>query len=290
MKLDYNKVISQKLDIYEKDEYKKLKEKKRREDKKNLGRPEWVYYLWYLHLKLCLEIEEKKIPIQIRKKYRSGVHNQRQVTHICKLKINRSLYKGIDWDELKILPWNQWKKRFLTVFLDGDIQKIEHGDEWKCEPQYLYLEVDLRNTETVLVNQLKKILRSEKRKKLPSKLGIQGSPNYHSTILGYNLIVGMIEGNGWKKVVEEDNLGRVEYLMSENNYEVLDQFLRDLMNDPNDMDSFGKFEGFCFSHLNRYILDTQRVLYNVSQGRFFDKTDIPKDKWKDSWSKKTYLW
>ena len=88
MKLDYNKVISQKLDIYDEDEYKKLKEKKRRDDKKNLGRSEWVYYLWYLNLKLCLEMEEKEIPICLRKKYRSGVRQQRKVTHIHKLKIS----------------------------------------------------------------------------------------------------------------------------------------------------------------------------------------------------------
>ena len=117
MKLDYNKFITQKLDIYDEDEYKKLNEKSRREDKKSLGRAEWVYYLWYLHLRLCHEMEEKKIPLQIRKKYRSGVHNQRQVSHICRLKINRSLYKGIDWDELKSLTWNQWKKRYLNVFM-----------------------------------------------------------------------------------------------------------------------------------------------------------------------------
>ena len=61
MKLDYNKVISQKMDDYDEDEYKKLKEDKRREDRRIYGRPEWVYYLWYLHLKLCLEMEEKKI-------------------------------------------------------------------------------------------------------------------------------------------------------------------------------------------------------------------------------------
>ena len=42
--------------------------------------------------------------------------------------------------------------------MDGDIKKIEHGDEWKCEPQFLYLEVDMRNTESLLVDKLKNIL------------------------------------------------------------------------------------------------------------------------------------
>ena len=52
----------------------------------------------------------------------------------------------------------------------------------------------------------------------------------------------------------------------------------------------GEFEGFCFFNLHRYILDTQRVLYNVSQGRFFDRTEIPKGKWKDKWSPKSFTW
>ena len=39
-----------------------------------------------------------------------------------------------------------------------------------------------------------------------------------------------------------------------------------------------------------YILDTQRVLYNVSQGIFYDKTEIPKGMWKGKWSPKLYTW
>jgi len=172
---------------------------------------------------------------------------------------------GIDWEDLKTLSWNQWKKRYLNVFMTGGTREIKHGDEWKCEPQVLYLEMDIRNTETVLVNQVREILRGRKTKNLPSKMGVQGKPNYHPSIIGYNLIVGMIQGKNWEKLVE-DNLTRIE-IVSKN-----------------------EFEGFCFSNLHRYILDTQRVLYNVSQGRFFDKTEIPKGKWKSKWSPKLYTW
>ena len=291
MKLDYNKVISQKLDDYDEDEYKKLKEKKRRDDKKTLGRPEWVYYLWYLHLKLCLEMEEKKIPLQRRRKYRSGVQVQRKVSHIHRLKINRKVYEGIDWDDLKNLPWSQWKKRYLDVFMSGDIRKIQHGDEWKCEPQYLYLEVDLRNTETVLVNQMKKILRGENRKNLPSRLGIQGRPHYHTLVLGYNMIVGMIEGEDWfKTVTRDENIGRMKELLDkevvkENLWETIIQGIR-----KGDMSQEVELEKFCYNNLHRYILRTQRVLYNVSQGRFYDDIDIPKEKWKEKWSPKSFTW
>ena len=154
MKLDYNKVITQKLDIYDEDEYKKIKEKKISQDKKTLGRSEWVYYLWYLNLKLCLEMEEKEIPIRLRKKYswiaqpKEGrfirrwskgqkrrqvahgiqkVEEQRKITHIHKLKINRKLYEGIDWEDLKTLSWNQWKKRYLNVFMTGGTREIRHS-------------------------------------------------------------------------------------------------------------------------------------------------------------------
>ena len=313
MKLDYNKVISQKLDIYDEDEYKKLKEKKINQDKKNLGRSEWVYYLWYLNLKLCLEMEEKGIPIRLRKKYswiaqpeegrfkrkwtkkqweRQVAHGiqkvaeQRKVINIHKLKINRKLYEGIDWEDLKTLSWNQWKKRYLNVFMTGGTREIRHGDEWKCEPQFLYLEMDIRNTETVLLNQLKKILKRRKTKNLPSKMGVQGKPNYHPSIIGYNLIVGMIQGKNWEKLVD-DNLTRIELVSSKDTYEDLDVFMRGFM--KKDYTFKNEFEGFCFSNLHRYILDTQRVLYNVSQGRFYDKTEI-KGKWKSKWSPKLYTW
>ena len=178
------------------------------------------------------------------------------------------------------------KKRCLNIFMTGGTREIKHGDEWKCEPQFLYLEMDIRNTETVLLNQLKKILKGRKTKNLPSKMGVQGKPNYHSSIIGYNLIVGMIQGKNWEKLVE-DNLTRIE-IVSKDNYEELDTFLRGFM--KKDYTFKNEFEGFCFSNLHRYILDTQRVLYNVSQGRFYDKTEIPKGKWKGKWSPKLYTW
>ena len=287
MKLDYNKVIPLKRDPYQEKEYRFLKEQKRRQDKEILGRSEWVYYLWYLNLKLCLEMEEKEIPIRLRKKYSYvKIKVQRKITHIHNLKINRKLYEGIDWEDLKTLSWNQWKKRYLNVFMTGGTREIRHGDEWKCEPQFLYLEMDIRNTETVLLNQLKKILKRRKTKNLPSKMGVQGKPNYHSSIIGYNLIVGMIQGKNWEKLVD-DNLTRIELVSSKDTYEDLDVFMRGFM--KKDYTFKNEFEGFCFSNLHRYILDTQRVLYNVSQGRFYDKTEI-KGKWKSKWSPKLYTW
>ena len=68
--------------------------------------------------------------------------------------------------------------------------------------------------------------------------------------------------------------------------------LKSYLKDFNDgeMSELDQFEGFCFKNFNRYILDTQKVLYNVSQGRFFDKTQIPEGKWKTKWSHKLYNW
>ena len=285
--LGFNKIVTWKSDIYDDKEYKKRKGEKIREDKKILGRSEWVYFLWYLHLKLCLEMEEKGIHLQLRNKYRSGVKEQRKVNRVCKLRINRKVYEGIDWKDLKTLSWRKWKKKYINIFMTGETKEVGHGDELKCEPQNLYLEMDLRNTETVLVNQLKKILRSLNRKNLPSSKGVMGKPNYHSSILGYNFIVGMIHGEDWEKIVG-DNLYRMDGLMSGDNYEIMEEFLRNFM--EGDYSFKGEFEGFCYSNLHRYILDTQRVLYNVSQGRFYDKTEIPKGKWKGKWSPKLYTW
>ena len=174
--------------------------------------------------------------------------------------------------------------------MSGGAREIRHG-EWKCEPHFMYLEVDLRNTETVLVNQMKKILRGENRKNLPSRLGIQGRPHYHTLVLGYNMIVGMIEGEDWfKTVTRDENFGRMEELLGkevvkENLWETIIQGIR-----KGDTSQEVELEKFCYNNLHRYILRTQRVLYNVSQGRFYDDTDIPKEKWKDKWSSRTFTW
>ena len=237
------------------------------------------------------------------------VADQRKVINIHKLKINRILYEGIDWEDLRTLTWSQWKKKYLNVFMSGEMKKITHGDEWKCEPQFLYLEMDIRNNDTILVNQLKKVLKSEKRKNLPPKMGVQGVPHYHPTILGYNLIVSMIEGKDWVDTLMQDEiLGRLEILYPKKTVTVKgnihDSSVEDERDFMEELESYLKlfmkgkindkfkngFEGFCLTNLNRYILDTQRVLYNVSQGRFFDKSQIPTGKWKSKWSPKLYTW
>ena len=69
---------------------------------------------------------------------------------------------------------------------------------------------------------------------------------------------------------------------------------------PEEVKTFGfnnlynELTGLYYSLLNRYLLDTQRVLFNVSQGRFLDKTDIPENRWKkkpkSGWSKGINVW
>ena len=159
------------------------------------------------------------------------------------------------------------------------------------------------------MDKLKNILREEKKKKLPSRLGLEGSPKYQPLILGYNMIVGMMEGEDWLKICNrEENYSRLEGLLGkkekrvnlewyneeESKIEETHKFkgLERHLNKINkgDMSEFGKFEGFCYSNLHRYIIRTQRILFNVSQGRFYDETDLPQTKWKESWGKKTYLW
>ena len=164
IKLEHNKIILQKLDIYDEEELEKLREGRRRDFRTKVGldRPEYVYYLWYLHLKLVLEMEEKRIPIQKQQKYRF-THNEtdiRKVTHICELKLKREMYEGIDLEETKSISWSQWKKKYLDVFKSEGVRKVDHGDSLKCEPEFMYLEVDLRNTETQLLKQIKEQLKT----------------------------------------------------------------------------------------------------------------------------------
>ena len=87
-----------------------------------------------------------------------------------------------------------------------------------------------------------------------------------------------VKGNVWEEpdsYEESDKFGELE-----DNLENLEN---------GELDE-GKFVGFCYLNFHRYVIDTQKVLYNVSQGRFFDKTPIPGNKWKDKWSQKTFIW
>ena len=303
IKLKHNKVIPQKLDIYSEEELEKLREDRRRNFRTKVGldRPEYVYYLWYLHLKLVLEMEEKRIPIQKQQKYRF-THNQtdvRKVTHICELKLKREMYEGIDLEETKSISWNQWKKKYLDVFKSEGVKKVEHGDSLKCEPEFMYLEVDLRNTETQLLKQFKEQLKNVSRKKLSKSKTLKVIENtrihYHPLILGYNLLISRIEGRDFVEIYNEND-SRIPNQISSSDFEMVMSHLRK----PNEVKVYGydnlynQLTGLYYSLLNRYLLDTQRVLYNVSQGRFLDKTNIPENRWKKKpkrgWSKEINVW
>ena len=303
IKLKHNKIILQKLDIYNEEKLEKLREGRRRDFRTKVGldRPEYVYYLWYLHLKLVLEMEEKRIPIQKQQKYRF-THNEtdiRKVTHICELKLKREMYEGIDLEETKSISWSQWKKKYLDVFKSEGVRKVDHGDSLKCEPEFMYLEVDLRNTGTQLLKQFKEQLKTVSKRKLSKSKTLKVIENtrihYHPLILGYNLLISRIEGKDFIQIYNENDL-RIPNQIDSSDFEMVLSQLRK----PEEVKTFGfnnlynDLTGLYYSLLNRYLLDTQRVLYNVSQGRFLDKTGIPDNKWKkkpkSGWSKGISVW
>jgi|TARA_Y100000294_G_C8501697_1_gene315080 hypothetical protein len=302
--LKYNKIVTQKRDIYAEEKLKKLQEKTRRNfrrDNVGLDRPEYVYYLWYLHLKLILEMEDQRIPIQKQRKYRSTVKqiNQREVSHIHELKLKQDVYSGIDLEETKSIPWSQWKKKYLDVFKTGGVKLVDHGDSLKCEPEFMYLEVDLRNTETNLLNQFKEQLKNVRKRKLKKSNTLKVLENtrihYHPLILGYNLLISRIEGKDFKTIYEE-NVSRIENQTDTVEFEgtVRSMYDKKYVQRVGFQTLYDELTGLYYFNLNRYLLDTQRVLYNVSQGRFLDKTDIPKNKWKTipkgGWSKGINVW
>jgi len=209
------------------------------------------------------------------------------------------MYEGIDLEETKSISWSQWKKKYLDVFKSEGVRKVDHGDSLKCEPEFMYLEVDLRNTETQLLKQFKEQLKTVSRKKLSKSKTLKVIENtrihYHPLILGYNLLISRIEGKDFIEIYNENDL-RIPNQIESSDFEMVLSQLRK----PEEVKTFGfnnlynDLTGLYYSLLNRYLLDTQRVLFNVSQGRFLDKTDIPENRWKTKpkrgWSKGINVW
>ena len=84
-----------------------IKDQNRKKD--TTEKPERVYYLWFLYLKLLLEMEQNKIPLtkgKPQKKFYLGKD----------IHIDKKFYEEWDLDAVLKEPFHRWKRTHLKLF------------------------------------------------------------------------------------------------------------------------------------------------------------------------------
>ncbi len=171
------------------------REKKRRTE--TTENPETTYFLWFLSLKLLLEMEELKLGLQKPKTDKKFIIGK-------DIKIDKKFYKKWDLDDVLNQPFHKWWKTHRELFETPSTVDIDNLNGWTPKPHFRYLRVDTRNNYT---NIKKGVLEGiddlvgQKVDKV-SQFPVTGKPRYDNEIITYNLLIRKLNGEDNESIFE----------------------------------------------------------------------------------------
>ncbi len=174
---------------------KQKREKKRRTE--TTENPETTYFLWFLSLKLLLEMEELKLGLQKPKTDKKFIIGK-------DIKIDKKFYKKWDLDDVLNQPFHKWWKTHRELFETPSTVDIDNLNGWTPKPHFRYLRVDTRNNYT---NIKKGVLEGiddlvgQKVDKV-SQFPVTGKPRYDNEIITYNLLIRKLNGEDNESIFE----------------------------------------------------------------------------------------
>jgi len=192
-----------------------------------IDRPIQVYRCWFEYLKLCLEMEDlglslemmervkfdKKKPVGFKKyltKGSTGITRFRSLeekTRTWKVKVKRKKYEGWDLDKVLTQSFDNWWNPHSHLFENKKTIEIKSPDKWVVKPYYRYIRVDTRKRYEDTRSEFDEIMsdvKGEKKKELKtstSKFPVIGKPREDSLTVNRNI---MIRFKNW----ELDNKGK----------------------------------------------------------------------------------
>ena len=197
MKLVLNTPIRMQYDYKKRhpESVKQKREKKRRTE--TTENPETTYFLWFLSLKLLLEMEELKLGLQKPKTDKKFIIGK-------DIKIDKKFYKKWDLDDVLNQPFHKWWKTHRELFETPSTVDIDNLNGWSPKPHFRYLRVDTRNNYT---NIKKGVLEGiddlvgQKVDKV-SQFPVTGKPRKDNQIITYNLLIRKLNGEDNESIFE----------------------------------------------------------------------------------------
>jgi hypothetical protein len=152
--------------------------------------PERIYFLWFLSLKLILEMEELGLVNRV----------------IGKFKIDKEFYKDWDLGEVLNFTFYKWWKTHRELFETPSTVDIDNLKSWTPKPHFRFLRVDTRNNYTNIkkgvLEGIDDLVGQKVDKK--SKYPVTGKPQYDNEILKYNIMVRKINNESNVRIFEKE--------------------------------------------------------------------------------------
>jgi hypothetical protein len=184
MELSHNNPISMRYDYKKRHSGIVNLKREERQRIQTTENPERIYFLWFLSLKLILEMEELGLGNRV----------------IGKFKIDKEFYKDWDLEEVLNFTFYKWWKTHRELFETPSSVDIDNLKGWTPKPHFRFLRVDTRNNYTNIKKEVLKGIDNLKGQKVDkkSKYPVTGKPQYDNEILKYNIMV--------RKINEESNV------------------------------------------------------------------------------------
>ena len=256
-----------------------------------------TYYLWFLSLKLILEMEDLGLIKSI----------------IGKNIIDKKFYKDWDLDDVLNFTFYKWWKTHKELFETPSSVEVGSLSGWTPKPHFRYLRVDLRNNYTNIMKGVREGLDDLKDAKIEMKnqYVVTGNPFYDNEILKYNILVRKLNDEsdldvfesekGRLKVTEKplddkrqgriSDIGEIEKESklwgSYRKFMGLSPHKRELFHEKRRKEDFyerdnyttfipkipqniivREFHSNLRTEINRYVKDYQHILCGVSQGKY----------------------
>ena len=167
------------------------------------------YRMWFLFLKLGLELEKQKTVLIMKQSITLGNGTRtKRVTH--NISVNKSKYKDWDLDKVLTLSFDNWWEEHRYLFVDEISKVLNPTDNISNNPDHLTIQFDTRRRFTDIVNDLRIMNREENlfQRKSREKYSISGRIRPITLLNRYNCLVLKLE----------DELTNEEILTHENNY------------------------------------------------------------------------
>ena len=100
------------------------------------------YRWWWRYLKLCLELEDKKIKIKDER-----------------IKVSRRFYKKWNVDQILSSSFDDWWKDHRHLFIEEQVQRLNSSE--KIDSDYLYLKIPRDRKELDLIREIKHQMKNQ---------------------------------------------------------------------------------------------------------------------------------
>ena len=200
-----------------------------------IDRPIQVYRCWFEYLKLCLEMEDLGLSLEMMERVKfdkrkvvgfsryttegeTGITRFRKYeekSRIWKVKVKRYKYEGWDLDKVLTQSFDNWWNPHRHLFENKKTIEIKSPDEWVKKSYYRYIGVDTRKRYVDTKSEFDEIMsdvKGEKKKELKtstSKFSVIGKPRVDTLVVNRNIMIRFKnwemnnKGKSRKQIVDE---------------------------------------------------------------------------------------